>query len=223
MDALVVGAAPETGGEAFYRTLLAAAPLVIAADAGAEWSASLGRMPDVALGDFDSAAPGAAERLAAAGVDVRIFPVAKDASDLDLAVVEARARGAVDVVLTACTSQRLDHTLAALGALASAADLRASIDEPALAAWALEPPALSRLDLDGSAGALVSVFAVAPTAEGVTLRGMRFPLDDARLEPLSSHGLSNELVGGPASVSVCSGRLLVLAPGVPGVRARRAG
>jgi thiamine pyrophosphokinase len=220
VNVLIAGAAPEAGGDAYYRSLLAEAPVVIGADAGAEWAASLGRIPDVAVGDFDSAQPGAVQRLRDLGVDVVTFPGEKDFSDLDLALQEALSRGATRVTFTAASSLRLDHTLAALGALVAAAPLAGALDEPSLAAWALDGVMRPRLSLDGPAGAVVSVIAVGAPAEGVTLAGFRYPLAGARLQPLSSHGLSNELSCTVASVSVVTGRLLVLSPGPPEQRAR---
>ncbi len=220
MRVLVCGAAPEPDGEEHYRCLLSAARFVVAADAGAEWAVGLGRVPEVAVGDFDSALPGAVERLRHLGVEVVVYPADKDASDLDLALAEARRRGAGAVTFTAMTSRRLDHTLAALGTMAGAADLSAELDEPSLGAWPLDAEVRPTLALEGLAGALVSVFAFGGTAEGVTVTGMRFPLQDARLAPFSSLGLSNALSGGRASVSLTGGRALVLAQGPPHARAR---
>ncbi len=220
MRVLVCGAAPEPGGDAHYRALLAGVDRVVAADAGAEWAVALDRVPDLAVGDFDSAVPGAADRLRALGVEVLAYSRAKDYSDLDLAVSAAREQGADTLTFTAVSSLRLDHTLAALGTLARAADLRSALDEPSVAGWALDADSRPEIGLAGPPGAIVSVFALGAEAGGVTLGGMRFPLTAARLDPLSSHGLSNELRGGPASVTVRSGRLLVLSPGMPSARAR---
>jgi thiamine pyrophosphokinase len=219
MDALVVGAAPAPDEDAFYRQLLSGAGVVVAADAAAEWCVALGRVPDVAVGDFDSAVAGAPERLGALGVRVARFPSEKDDSDLDIALAEARRLGATTVTITAAAHLRLDHTLAGLGSLLSVADLQGALVEPELAAWPLDAGARRALPLEGPSGALVSVFAASGTAEGVTLEGFRYPLTEATLEPLASLGLSNELAGGPASVTLRRGRLLVLAVGRPDARA----
>jgi thiamine pyrophosphokinase len=49
-------------------------------------------------------------------------------------------------------------------------------------------------------------------AEGVTTIGLRFPLHDARLLPGSTLGVSNELDGTTASVSVGAGVVLAIQP-----------
>jgi thiamine pyrophosphokinase len=218
-ECLIVGAVPRSGGDVFYECLLGAYRLVIAADAGGEWCVDRGRIPDAVVGDFDSSADGARQRLRALGVDVVEYPPAKDASDLELAVAEARRRGATQLTITAASSLRPDHTLATIGVLAAAADIGAEIAEPDFTAWALSGDGRSSIRLAGPAGAAVSVFAISGPARGVTLEGLRYPLHDAELAPLSSHGLSNELTGAVASIDVADGRLLVISPGHPAARA----
>jgi thiamine pyrophosphokinase len=125
--ALVVGAAPATGAEVYYRALLGTYDLVVAADAAGEWCASLGRVPGVVIGDFDSSADGAADRLGAAGALVIRLPRDKDVSDLDAAVDAAIDHGATNVTLTAAFTGRIDHTLCAFGSL-TRRGLRAGMD-----------------------------------------------------------------------------------------------
>jgi thiamine pyrophosphokinase len=211
MHALVVGASPEAGGAAFYRDLLVQAGLLVAADAGAEWCVALGRTPDLAVGDFDSAETGAPARLRSLGVEVQEHSAAKDASDLDLAVSAAIARGASRLTLTACFGGRLDHTLASLGSLMRASvGLAADVQEPSFAAWAFEAPARSGISLSVEPGGTLSVFSLG-SAVGVTVRGGTFPLDDATLDPLSSRGLSNIASGTRFSVSASEGSVVVIA------------
>ncbi len=57
---------------------------------------------------------------------------------------------------------------------------------------------------------LVSLLATGGPAAGVSTTGLRWPLDDAVLEPGSTRGVSNELTGGRATVTVREGSLLVI-------------
>ena len=211
MKALVVGAAWAPDRDAFYASLAAEHELVVAADAAAERLVALGVKPDLAVGDFDSAEPGAVERLRAAGIRVRESPAAKDATDLDLAADAARAAGATSVTVTGAFRARIDHTLAAFGTLARLADLDASAAEPDLRAWVLDGAARPTLALSLTPGTLVSAFSMAGTATGVTLRGFRYPLEGARLEPMSGLGVSNVADAPAQSAMVSAGTLLVLA------------
>lgn len=205
---LVAGAAAADDPGGFYPELLAAADVVIAADGAGEWCAALGRVPDVTVGDFDSASPGAAARLAAAGSAVVTLPAAKDISDLDACVVEARSRGASAITFTAAFSDRVDHTLAALGTFVAAADLRPRIEEPGWWAETVGPEhGPLRLELPG--GVVFTV--VSPSgARGVTIEGARYSLREAVLGPLSSRGLSNVSTGEAVTIRVAGGTLMVV-------------
>jgi thiamine pyrophosphokinase len=213
MRALVVGAAPWPDADpVFYVRLACEHDLVVAADAAAEWLCELGVIPDVAVGDFDSARAGAPERLRARGISVRTYPRDKDLTDLELAVDEARAAGAGALTLTAAFSARLDHTLAALGLLARAADIAGMAREPGLTAWAMDGATRGSLELPIGVGETVSMMAMLGPAGNVTLSGMEYPLSGADLAPCSGLGLSNRVVSPPATITVGSGSLLVIAP-----------
>ena len=203
---LVVGAAPVSGCEAFYTSLLAEAPTVVAADAAGEWCADLGRVPDLVVGDFDSATAGAAQRLAALGARVETHAREKDQTDLELAIDAARAQRDAPIVLTCAFSARLDHTLAAVGAL-TRAGAGARAVEPGWRAWTCAADA--PLHLDAPVRATLSVMAIGD-ARGVSVTGTEWVLEDAALPSLSGWGVSNRTIGGPVSVSCSAGTLVVL-------------
>jgi thiamine pyrophosphokinase len=206
--AVVVGAAPAAAEEAFYRALLGSFDLVVAADAAGEWCVSLGRVPDIVIGDFDSAADGAADRLQAAGAHVIRLSRDKDVSDLDAAVEVAIDRGATAVTLTAAFTGRVDHTLSAFGSLSrAAARASAGARDPGWSATVATPD--RRFEADLAVGTLFSV--LSPTgAGGVTITGASFPLDGHDLGSLSSRGVSNEALGGTVRVSVTLGVVMVV-------------
>lgn len=212
MDAFIVGAAPVHGAEEFYREMLAGSPLVVAADAGAEWCVALGRVPDIAVGDFDSSSAGAVERLRDAGASVIEHPASKDSTDLDLALLSAREAGASSATFTAAFTARLDHTLAALGTLRDAADLAGRIVEPGFDAWLLAEGARESLTLDGRPGMLVSVIAL-ERAGGVCLTGLRYGLQEADLDTMSGLGIGNEMALDVATIRLRAGALLVVCVG----------
>ena len=203
---LVAGAAPVGGFDEFYSSLLCGARTVVAADAAGEWCIARGRTPDVVVGDFDSAAPGAAQRLRGSGVEVVDFACDKDETDLDLALGIAMARTVGPVVVTAAFSMRLDHTLAAFGSLVRAGG-GASAREPGWQAWVCTEERGVELDL--ADGATFSVLAIGE-ARGVTITGAQWPLDGAALATLSGWGVSNRATGGLVTVTTSSGTLVVM-------------
>ncbi len=208
---LVVGAAAAADSEAFYRRLLASADFVIACDAAGEWCVALGRVPDVAVGDFDSAEKGAAARLEALGCEVVLYPAAKDESDLDIALTHARARGFSQVTITAAYSKRLDHSLAAIGTLLRASDLRPMIEEPDFTAYVADSTTSPIVEFTARPGATVSVLSLVHATD-VTLSGLVYPLANATLPLLSSLGLSNVAASaGVVRVTLAEGTVLVIA------------
>ena len=58
-------------------------------------------------------------------------------------------------------------------------------------------------------GALISVFCWGDRAEGVTLKGLKYPLNNAELTADEPLGISNEGMGTPAQISVRQGVLLI--------------
>lgn len=187
------------------------AELVIAADGGAGSLDRLGRTPDRLVGDLDSVDPELAERLAAGGTRIDRHPVDKEASDTELAVEEALHAGATEVVLLgAMGGSRLDHELANLLVLAdptlAGRDMRAVRGGTQVRAL----HAGDRLVLSGSSGDLVTLLPIGGDAAGVTTEGLRWQLDEATLRMGRSRGLSNEVVGPPASVRITDGTLLVV-------------
>ena len=83
-------------------------------------------------------------------------------------------------------------------------------DVPAPHASAPDGPAATLTLPDRPGGTLVSVFCHGDRAEGVTLTGLSYPLDDADLTGDFPLGVSNRrLEGQPATVSVRRGTLLI--------------
>jgi thiamine pyrophosphokinase len=181
---------------------LPAAAIVIAADSGAERDLPV----DLAVGDFDSIS---AETLARM-VRVERHPVAKDASDLELALAAALQLEPERIFVLGSAGGRLDHLLG--GLLLLGADAYAGVQVDAqLGAAAVHVVRGERL-LTGEPGELISLFAVHGAAEGVVTEGLVYPLDGETLQAGSTRGLSNAFVGREARVVLERGVLLAVRP-----------
>jgi thiamine pyrophosphokinase len=212
------------GGDADPRDaeLIGDADLVIAADGGAAFLDSVGRLPDLLVGDMDSADEALVERLAAAGVVVDRHPAAKDATDAELALDRAAAAGARQItVIGAFAGERLDHELANLLLLVDPSWARALDDlrmvRGATLARAVHGP--GEMALESQVGGTVSLLPVGGDAGGVRTNGLQFPLRGETLGLGRSRGLSNVVVSRPASVSLDTGVLLVIETATEGVEA----
>jgi thiamine pyrophosphokinase len=213
MSTLVLGAAPRPGAEAFYAGLLAAAERVVAADGAGEWAMELGRAPDLVVGDFDSAAAGAEERLAAAGVPVRRVSPDKDVSDLGIALREALLDAPSTITVSCASTGRLDHTLAALGEMARACaegtGTVIEMREPGLTVWVAHAVNRPEVKFEAPVGSTVSVLALGP-AQGVEAHGVRWPLFGTDMGALDSLGLSNASTETAVTVRIRTGMALVI-------------
>jgi thiamine pyrophosphokinase len=192
------------------RHALAGADLVIAADGGAEWLARIGAVPDRLVGDLDSIDHDRVTTLTDRGVTIERHPVDKDASDLELSVAAAVAAGADDIVVLGALGGDLDHfagNLLLLGSELVAGRRLRLVHDRTTARMLIGP---GELELDATTGSRVSIFAVGDAADGVTTRGLQWPLADARLAGGASLGLANVVRDPPAGVAVRAGRLLVV-------------
>jgi thiamine pyrophosphokinase len=199
------------GGDALPRRVvdeLPAGAFTIAADSGVEHALALGWPIDLAVGDFDSVSPDALAAAEAAGARVERHPVAKDSTDLELALDAAAARRPDEIVVVGGHGGRVDHFLAA--ALLLTRDTYAGIEVRALVGPARLHVVRDRLELHGTPGDLLTLLAVAGPARGVTTTGLRYPLADEALEPGSTRGVSNELIAPRARVQVTDGVLLAV-------------
>ncbi|MCD9622812.1 thiamine diphosphokinase [Rhabdothermincola salaria] len=209
-----------TGGEApdvdLVADMLADVPddaPVVAADSGIEHALRLGLGIDHAVGDFDSVEAAVLAGVEAAGTHVQRHPVAKDATDLELALDAAVELGALRVVVLGGHGGRLDHFLGNALLLASPryanlvidgvmGDARVHVARP----WV---PTRFR----GRPGDLVTLLPVNGPAEGVSTSGLGFPLDMETLVEGTTRGVSNEMTADEAEVRLTGGCLLVVRPG----------
>lgn len=188
-----------------FDGLLAPIPdnaLTIAADGGLRHTQALGISPDVILGDFDS--------LGYVPEGAKVFPVEKDDTDCMLAIRHGLTLGFRRfIIYGGMEGARHDHTLANLQALLylSQRDAIGYLVGKEQIACAITD---SKLVFPEGQGTL-SVFAAGGKAGGVTLRGVKYPLEKGTLLPEFPLGVSNRALG-QAAVSVETGSLLIFYP-----------
>jgi thiamine pyrophosphokinase len=188
-----------------------AGAFVIAADSGADVALARGIAVDLAVGDFDSVTPAGLAALEAAGTRLERHPVAKDASDLELALDHAIALEPERILVIGGAAGRLDHLAGELLLVAAGKYAAATVD--AQLGAALVHVVRGKRTLTGTPGELVSLFAVHGPATGVVTEGLEYALDGETLHPGSTRGLSNVFVAADATVCVEAGVLLGIRPG----------
>jgi thiamine pyrophosphokinase len=178
--------------------------LVIAADGGYSHLQAIGARVDLVVGDFDSSPE-------PTGVKVIRLPVEKDDTDMLAAIRLGLMRGYSRFRLYGGLGGMLSHTLANVQCLAF-------LREHGARGWlygadvALTLLQEETLTLSCTAGEPLSVFAFDEKAEGVTLTGLQYTLEDATIGNGFPIGVSNAFADAVATISVRCGRLLVLCP-----------
>lgn len=184
--------------------------IVLAVDGGLDVALAAGLRPSGLIGDLDSVT---AEGLAWAEAHATIarHPTDKAQTDTELALLFAADMQPERLTMVG-GGDRLDHTVAALGALA--ADRLATV--PLLDGWwngqhldVIHGPGRRTLRLQP--GSTLSMLAIGPRCHGVGVSGVRWPLEDHTLEPVVGLGISNEVTDpdGAVNVTVSNGVLTI--------------
>lgn len=166
------------------------APLIIAADAGADAVLRGGRLPDAVVGDLDSLSRDARAAISPQSV----FEIAEqDSTDFEKALM----RIASDIILgVGFTGGRMDHAVAVLhGLLRFAATPVILLAEHEIIL--LAPP---RLSLDLPAEAVVSLFPLARCTG--RSEGLFWAIDGLDFEAGRQIGTSNKACGGPVVIEM---------------------
>ncbi len=182
---------------------------LIGADGGTRHMLALGLMPDAVVGDLDSLEPETVAKLIAQGVDVERYPIAKDQTDLELAIERGLRAGASEILLLGALGGRLDQTLANLLILAQRnwpVPLR--LAEGSQLAQVLRSG--ETLMLHAAPGSTVSAIPLSAIVTGITYTGLEYPLHDATLSIGSTRGVSNVVASSPATITIDEGVLLVV-------------
>lgn len=190
------------------RRIISPDDLLVAVDGGLRHLEMLGLQAHWVIGDLDSLTGSQIDRLGEEGIKITRFPIEKDETDLELALGLVLEQGYKKIVIVAAFGGRTDQMLGNLFLLTradlSGCDVR--LDD------GLEEAFLVRreVEIHGCAGDLVSLLPLGQPAEGVTTRGLQYPLHSETLRPDRTRGISNVLVEDSAGIIVETGQLLCI-------------
>lgn len=187
---------------------------VICADGGYSHARAEGIDPDIVVGDFDSIGLDYIKTdLKNSGLDSRCriirVPVEKNDTDTLICLKHGIKLGFEEFFILGGLGGRLDHTLANLQTMSYAVDQQKAV-------WFLD--GRNRATLRGPGALIVknpgnfmiSLFAFGESCEGVTIRGVKYPLDHYRMINSFPIGVSNEFAGDEAEISHTAGKLLII-------------
>ncbi len=192
------------GGGPFGRRdlalCLARAPVVVAADGGADRLLRLNVLPEAVIGDFDSLS---AKARAAIPLD-RQHPMAEQlTTDFDKAL---RSINAPLILALGFAGARLDHGLAAMNTLVQRAAQRCILIGPQDVAFAAPP----RIELSLTPGEPLSLFPMGPVTGSST--GLEWPIVGISFAPDGTTGTSNRVVARRVALEFDRPGMLVILP-----------
>ncbi|MCR4690588.1 MAG: thiamine diphosphokinase [Lachnospiraceae bacterium] len=176
---------------------------VIFCDGGLRHRKPLGIEPDLIVGDFDSYSNPELP------VETIVLPCEKDDTDTVYAVKEAIKRGYEEFLLIGVIGQRLDHTLGNVSILLylDAQDLKGQIvDDYSEMEIVSDKPVIVN-----DSYAYFSLLNISGTAEGISIKGAKYPLENGSISCEYQYGVSNEVLPGEeAEITVKNGKLLLI-------------
>ncbi len=177
--------------------------VIISADGGLLLLEKNGILPDIIMGDFDSLG------YIPKGDNISVFPKEKDDSDSCIAVKYGFENGYKNFIIYGGVGGRIDHTFGNIQLLSMISE-RGGRGVLIGGKTALTVIKNSELEIKGKG--FVSVFSLSDKSEGVTLKNLKYTLDNAELTNTFPLGLSNEFINEEvfALIRVQSGMLLVV-------------
>ena len=198
---IIIGAAP-CNTLAFLSEELLKEAFVIAADGGYETAKRLGIRVDAFVGDCDSSG------LKPDCEDVTYLPREKDFGDVHTAVCKALALDCNNFYLVGCSGGRADHYLANIALLEMISESGA---EGVLCDEHNEIYFLANSKkMFSKRKKYISLLAIDEKIDGVTLRGLKYSLENASVSRACPIGISNEWTEEFCEIEVLSGRALII-------------
>ncbi len=186
------------------KLLLEGNPFIVCADGGANKARKLGIIPDVIIGDLDSIAP-ATRTFYSEVKTIRVE--SQDSTDLEKALDYLLKYHYRNVVVIGAMGGRPDHSYANFSILKKY--------HKRLHLLFLDSSCNIRIldrnsEFDLPIGSVVSLMPLG-RCDGITTKGLQFPLSNESLELGVREGTSNRVASSPIEISVTKGSLLFFA------------
>lgn len=198
-----------------WLSIIREAQLLAAADGGAALALSMGRLPDLLVGDFDSLDAKLVAECEQGGVEMLRLPVMKDMTDGEYLLDELLARGYRRLLVLGALGGRPDMQLANIFGAAELARRGAEIllahdNALLIPLYAGDgPDDACELVLKGFAGKTFSQIAISERCRHILLDGFFYPLD-GELARRQTLGLSNIIDRDEAHLTLHGGTLLAV-------------
>lgn len=173
---------------------------IVAVDGGIKHCHSMHLKPDLIIGDMDSAPKEILKHYE--GVTTKVYPVNKDQTDLELAVMEVLTQNFESATLFGALGGRLDHTLSNLNLL-NLDPRKLTIVSETEKIFVLQ----GNMTISTFPGQTVSLFPFNLPCEGVTTQGLKWELNNATLNS-ERISISNVCEGSSFAINIKNGAAL---------------
>lgn len=176
---------------------------IICADGGLRYAEKFSIVPDIVVGDFDSY--GTVPEFE----NIIVHPTQKNETDSHLAINIGLEKGYRRFVMFAMLGGRLDHTYANFQLLSYLCQKGAS---GVLIGKRENATIIKNASLSFSRNerGMISVFSFSPESRKITIKGLKYEVNDFTMYSSYPRGVSNEFVGKDAFISVEDGELLII-------------
>ncbi|ONI45924.1 thiamine diphosphokinase [Candidatus Epulonipiscioides gigas] len=180
--------------------------IIICADNGLFHANYLNITPSFIIGDFDSVDQELLEKYK--DVKKQILNVQKDETDTEAAVDYAINIGATEIVIYGGIGTRFDHSFANVSLLVRLNNLgiKSSIKNSHNTIYLVN----KKIDIKAQKDTLVSLLPLSEKVTGVKTTGLYYSLSNATFDMGKSYGISNVMTKNLASISLKTGKLLVI-------------
>lgn len=176
--------------------------LLIAADGGALALAGMDITPDIIIGDLDSYQPTGNEEA------VVIKDPDQETNDLEKSLAYAKKQSGSHIVVFGATGKRLDHTLKNLSVLLQ---FHPKFNQIVFKdRYSTMEVVVSPFSRNFPTGTSISLFPLSGTVEGITTKGLKYPLTKGTLKNGLKDGSSNQAVKKTVEIKFKKGDLLLL-------------
>jgi len=171
-------------------------------DGGLKHKDGLGVLPNLIVGDFDS------HKKPETDIETIVLPCVKDDTDTCHALKVCIDRGFTDFLFLGCIGERMDHTMGNVSLLIM-------LKEKGLSGIMLDDYSeISIVSGEVSISDSFSYFSLvtlSDSADGITIKNAKYPLENASIKSGFQLGISNEVIKGETSTVTCqSGNLLLI-------------
>jgi thiamine pyrophosphokinase len=178
---------------------------ILCADGGIRHCKKILVNPNVLISDFDSS-----EKEHFENCEVITFPCEKDDTDFSLCIKKAIELGFKKIIAFGALGGRIDHTIGAIQMLEYCLQngMECALCDYKNKVFMLPPNKKISIPLNKNEN--VSLFSYSKECTGVTLNGMKYPLEDATLTRDFPLAISNKVISQEGSVIFKKGVLLLV-------------